>query len=218
MTIELNPQLKEKLQKEQAEEVINSNSFSNLSEVKVVVGYLQAKGTPLDVIVKTLKGFDWKFSYNISPAEIIEALALQKVDEKQILRGTFDNVVIYDDEREYLSLIDSEDERRLLFYFLVIAKWNNHPTWWVRYDRDAAFDFWNMKYNTKEREDIIKNCCNEGLELRVVGSKNPMICFNLFYRMPIGDEVAIIECEEDIKRVYEYLFHSARTSATLVVG
>ncbi len=206
MAIELNPQLKERLQREQAEEIIKSNSFSTLSEVKVVVGHLQAKGTPLDVIVKTLKEFNWKFSYNIPPAEIIEALALQKIDEKQILRGAFDNVVIYDDEREYLSLIENEDERRLLFYFLVIAKWNNHPTWWVRYDRDAAFDFWNMKYNTKEREEIIKNCCNEGLELRVVGSKNPMICFNLFYRMPIGDKVAAIECEEDIKRVYKELF------------
>ena len=108
-------------------------------------------------------------------------MAIQKTDEKKILRGSFENVVIYDDERDYLSMIENEDERRLLFYFLVIAKWNNHPTWWVRYDRDAAFDFWNMKYNTKEREEIIKNCCNEGLELRVVGSKNPMICFNLFY-------------------------------------
>ena len=46
MTIELNPQLKEKLQREQAEAIIKANSFSNLSEVKVVVGYLQSKGTP----------------------------------------------------------------------------------------------------------------------------------------------------------------------------
>lgn len=44
-----------------------------------------------------------------------------------------------------------------------------------------------------------------------------MICFNLFYRMPIGDEVAVIKCEEDIKRVYKELFHSARIPATLVV-
>lgn len=210
MTIELNPQLKERLQREQAEAIIKTNSFSNLSEVKVVVGYLQSKGTPLEVIVKTLKTFDWKFSYKISPTEIVEALAIQKTDEKKILRGSFENVVIYDDERDYLSMIENEDERRLLFYFLVIAKWNNHPTWWVRYDRDAAFDFWNMKYNTKEREEIIKNCCNEGLELRVVGSKNPMICFNLFYRMPIGDEVAVIKCEEDIKRVYKELFKNER--------
>ena len=83
------------------------------------------------------------FSYKISPTEIVEALAIQKTDEKKILRGSFENVVIYDDERDYLSMIENEDERRLLFYFLVIAKWNNHPTWWVRYDRDAAFDFWN---------------------------------------------------------------------------
>ena len=209
--IDLNPQLKKKQIQQQVDQIIKTKMFNSLSDVKIVVNYLLVNNTPLDVINRTLKSYGWNFKFgSLTKSEIIEAFSIQKSEEKQNIQGTFDNVIIYEDEQEHLLLIDNEDERRLLFYFLIIAKWNNHPSWWVRYDRDAAFDFWEMNYNIKKREELIRTCCEDGLDLRVIGSKNPMVCFNLFYRMPTGVEVARITCEEDIKKCYEDLFNDER--------
>lgn len=193
-----------------SESIIQNKTLTSLSEVKLVVNYLQRKGTPTDVIIRTLKTYEWEFSYKgITQSEIIEAIALQKSDA-DIIKGSFENVIIYEDEVDYLLLVEDEIVRKILFYFLVVAKWNNHPSWWVRYDRDSAFEFWGIKKSVREREKIMQNCCNNGLDLRVIGSKNSMVCFNLFFRMPVGEEAIRISNEDEIRDAYSKLFKTPR--------
>ena len=90
---------------------------------------------------------------------------------------------IYESEVRYLQSVKNEADRKILFLLLAISKYDNHPTGWIKYNRDLLFNFWGLKLTKPQRSEVIKRCCEIGaIDLRVIGSKNPIVCFKVNFR------------------------------------
>ena len=88
----------------------------------------------------------------------------------------------YDDEVEWLLSVNGEKTRKAMLCFVFWKKKNPHETGWIRYEPEKIF---GLLFSRREVFDIIKRpalvtrCVAYGLDMRVVGSKNPIICYSL---------------------------------------
>lgn len=141
------------------------------------------------------KGIDWKKL----TLEIIR-LPREKLD------GNFTHVYLFDEEIEELRKVESADSRKYLYLALIVHKWNNHSSGWVRYEREDFFKFWGMEdYKNSQKERIARGAIQHGISLRVVGQKNPVICYQVSFRKETGNIAAIYDSEEQIKDWWEWL-------------
>ena len=83
--------------------------------------------------------------------------------------------------REKLASEDSKDAARLLVSFLVYARANPHPSNWIKYDSKVIMFLSSLQKKRVADQTSLTNKlhCFYGLNLRVVGSKNPIPCFNI---------------------------------------
>lgn len=74
---------------------------------------------------------------------------------------------------------NNEDLRRLLLAFLIFYHDNFHPTGWVRYDRKNIFFLAGLQKASAKTQERLTSYLhkNYGLEMRVVGSNQPIPCF-----------------------------------------
>ena len=82
-------------------------------------------------------------------------------------------------EYEKLENIDDAEIRKLCAVLLYFVRTSWHPTGWIRYDENKIMSFCGIK-NHNFFLDVVQGACTAGLlSFRVVGSKNPIICFKL---------------------------------------
>lgn len=86
--------------------------------------------------------------------------------------------------QEKLSSEDSRDAARLLVSFLVYARANPHPSNWIKYDSKVVMFLSSLQKKRVADQTSLTNKLHRlyGLNLRVVGSKNPIPCFNIAWR------------------------------------
>ena len=112
--------------------------------------------------------------------EIVRILVAINPPSKKERQEEFE---IYKSEARYLQSVKNEADRKILFLLLAISKYDNHPTGWIKYNRDLLFNFWGLKLTNPQRSEVIKRCCENGaIDLRVIGSKNPIVCFKVNFR------------------------------------
>ena len=93
-------------------------------------------------------------------------------------------------EEAFLNSIEDKLCRRAMFAFMLWAKEHPHEGGWIEYD------FWNIMirfFTAKEIDRIqhsrfLQSLVPYGFDMRVVGSKNPIVCFQI----PVLDEGEII--------------------------
>lgn len=186
--------------------LIETKYIPSIQGLQQLTLYLSQQGMSSEEIINELKDFKWDFHLNgVTPASLI-SLIIKKGKQENIILGSFDDVILYETEIKYLKSISDEIIRKILYLSLIVSKWNNHPSGWIRYDRDFLFDFWNLKYAEKDKNTIMQQCCQQGMDLRVIGSKLPIICFKINFKFVDANPVKILHKESDIRLVYQELF------------
>ena len=107
--------------------------------------------------------------------EVINLISRTEISEEDKLE-TF-SITIW--EYEKLENIDNAEIRKLCAVLLYFVRTSWHPTGWIRYDENKIMSFCGIK-NHNFFLDVVQGACTAGLlSFRVVGSKNPIICFKL---------------------------------------
>lgn len=107
--------------------------------------------------------------------EVINLISRTEISEEDKLE-TF-SISIW--EYEKLENIDNAEIRKLCAVLLYFVRTSWHPTGWIRYDENKIMSFCGIK-NHNFFLDVVQGACTAGLlSFRVVGSKNPIICFKL---------------------------------------
>ena len=107
--------------------------------------------------------------------EVINLISRTEISEENKLE-TF-SISIW--EYEKLENIEDAEIRKLCAVLLYFVRTSWHPTGWIRYDENKVMSFCGIK-NHNFFLDVVQGACTAGLlSFRVVGSKNPIVCFKL---------------------------------------
>lgn len=163
------------------ERLLREKVISSLDELKQLTVYFTQQGLETEQILETLEKYEIKFEIKgVKIEEIVRLLVAINPPSKKDKQEKFE---IYESEVRYLQSVENEVDRKILFLLLAISKYDNHPTGWIKYNRDLLFNFWGLKLTNPQRSEVIKRCCeNKAIDLRVIGSKNPIVCFKVNFR------------------------------------
>ena len=173
-------------------EIVNSDSFAALQTPEEQNTYLKQQ------LVEKLSS---SFSF---PPTIAEKIATHIISlfpavtdiEKQYIANTDADIQTETTPNIFITLKDYErfmekiqlsntpptDQlKSLLFSFMVFYRDNYHPTGWVRYDRKNIFYLAGLsRLSTQKQEKLVNNLHDHfGLDMRVVGSNQPIPCFKI---------------------------------------
>ena len=86
--------------------------------------------------------------------------------------------------KEKLLHESSPEARRLLVAFLVYARANPHPSFWIKYDKKVVFFLASIqKLKVSEQNDLTIRLHNlYNLDMQVVGSNQPIPCFKILWQ------------------------------------
>ena len=163
------------------ERLLQEKAISSLDELKQLTIYFTQQGLDISQILETLEKYEIKFEIKgVKIEEIVRLLVAINPPSKKEKQEEFE---IYASEVEYLKGVGDATDRKVLFLLLVISKYDNHPTGWIKYNRDLLFKFWGLKLTNPQKSAVINRCCkNKAIDLRVIGSKNPIVCFKVNFQ------------------------------------
>lgn len=161
--------------------LLETKEIASLDELKQLTVYFTQKGVDVSQILETIEKYEIKFEIKgVKIEEIVRLLVAINPPSKKEKQEEFE---IYESEVRYLQSVKNEADRKILFLLFAISKYDNHPTGWIKYNRDLLFNFWGMKLTKPKKSEVIKRCCEIGaIDLRVIGSKNPIVCFKVNFR------------------------------------
>ena len=116
--------------------IIQSKKISSIKDIQVLVFYMIKKGFSVDDI-KGKISTEYQVNYKIkdfSIESVIDILVQRGIPEN-LLKGESDSVEIYESEISHLKSVENADVRKILYLLLIIAKWSNHSSGWIRYDK-----------------------------------------------------------------------------------
>lgn len=189
--------------KQYIEEKLKNNSSFSSSDLAYLIFYYNDKGMNPEQINNTLMSIGMNRNIKSALTPELISMILKKNLKDSDLQGDFSAVNLYKLELDYLfEQVEDDTVRKLLYLSLIVSKWNNHPSGWVRYDRESLFEFWDLHYSEEEKKRLMILCNQYGLELRVIGSKNPIICFAVNFKVIETSPVYSLTKGEDIKKIY----------------
>ena len=157
------------------EEQICSKSIEKGSSVVKIINSLRAEGMTDGSIREFLLECERGFELNNQCFEqIVDCLLKAPLDTK----NTLTTFVVYEDEWNFLLNINNEEVRALFGVLIYVAKINWHDSGWIKYDEPQIMQLLGMKDHKKFLE-LVHQAVKLKLEFRVVGSKNPILCFKL---------------------------------------
>jgi hypothetical protein len=178
------------------ERLLQKKVIPSLDELKQLTIYLIQQGFNTSQILEILEKCEMKFELKgVKIENIVQVLIKMNPSQKKEKQEKFE---IYSSEVEYLKNVGDATERKILFLLLTISKHDNHPTGWIKYNRNLLFKFWGLKLTSPQKSVIINRCCKNGaIDLRVIGSKNPIVCFKVnFQNYDFSDTAEILKFDE----------------------
>ena len=157
------------------EEQIYSKSIEKGSSVVKIINSLRAEGMTDGSIREFLLECKRGFELNNQCFEQIVDYLLQI---PLCVKNTSAIFVVYEEEWDFLLNIIDEEVRALFGVLIYIAKTNWHNSGWIKYDEPQVMRLLGIKNHGKFLE-LIHQAVTLKLEFRVVGSKNPILCFKL---------------------------------------
>lgn len=182
--------------------VIENKKISSIKDLQVFVYYLLQEGFSVEEIKNKIKDYEVRYKIKDLSIDFVIDIISQNGIPENLLKNDNASVFLYQSEIDYLKNISDETVRKILFLLLVISKWSNHSSGWIRYDKKYLFDFWKIKCKENEKTKIMNECCRNGLELRVIGSKSPIICFKVGFRDIENNYIKELKTNNDIVKVY----------------
>ena len=191
---------------QQVAQILKTRTLFSIQDLYNLIHLYISEGKTKEEILSKLETFYWGFEIpSIDHVQLVN-LILDKAKGNKVERGMFDSVILYESEIEHLKSIQNDTVRKILYTALIYSKWDNHSSGWIRYDKENFFLFWGLKLSEKEKSEIMRGCINEGLMLKVVGSKNPTVCFQINFRKFSGIHVKQIVKIDEVKFGYIELF------------
>ena len=178
--------------------LLETKEITSLDELKQLTIYFTQKGADVSQILETLEKYEIKFEIKgVKIEEIVRLLVVINPPSKKEKQEEFE---IYESEVRYLQSVKNEADRKIPFLLLAISKYDNHPTGGIKYNRDLLFNFWGLKLTNPKKSEVIKRCCESGaIDLRVIGSKNPIVCFKVNFRSyDFANAVAKLRFEDNL--------------------
>ena len=192
--------------KTKAENIVKTKKISSLSELNDVCEYMVEQGLSLERILETLGEYEIQLGVKGVNSQDLIRVVVAKI-EPTIKKDKPSEIKFYRSEIKYLKNIEDETERKILYLLLAISKYDNHPTGWIKYKRELLFKFWGLYFTNSQKTEIMNCCCESGaIDLRVVGSKNPIVCFKVNFQVfDLGEEAVSVDFN-DIYGAYGRLF------------
>ena len=96
----------------------------------------------------------------------------------------------------------SEEVFKLLISFTAFARSNPHPNGWIKYDqksKDLIFYLASCTKKDQKYKEYLTNTLhlNYNLNMRVVGSTQPIPCFQLAWQLPLKDQSVLVKIGEN---------------------
>lgn len=190
-------------------QILESQTFTSLTEVRSLVEYRYVNAVSINNIIEEILKFNFKFSTLGINWESLVLGIIRAYNNQSMFTGTWDTVVIFPSEIEKIKQLDRLASRQLMFFFLIVYKWNRHPSGWVNFPREQGFEFWELnQLSNLLKEEAMRECTANGLSLRVVGNKEPMICFHIDWEQPEGAQGINIKGEEEIIPLFWKLIYN----------
>lgn len=146
-------------------------------EVGKIISSLRAEGMTDGSIRETLIEAEKEFELDDKLFErAVDLLLNSALLESQPVGEMM--IDISQQEYDFISQISDRDVRILFVVLVYCARRNWHPTGWIKYDEQKVMELGGFK-NHKRFLEITQRASKQGLDFRVVGSKNPILCFKL---------------------------------------
>lgn len=146
-------------------------------EVGKIISSLRAEGMTDGSIRETLIEAEKEFELDDKLFErAVDLLLNSALLESQPVGEMM--IDISQQEYDFISQISDRDVRILFVVLVYCARRNWHPTGWIKYDEQMVMELGGFKNHTRFLE-ITQRASKQGLDFRVVGSKNPILCFKL---------------------------------------
>ena len=146
-------------------------------EVGKIISSLRAEGMTDGSIRETLIEAEKEFELDDKLFErAVDLLLNSAVLESQPVGEMM--IDISQQEYDFISQIGDRDVRILFAVLVYCARRNWHPTGWIKYDEQMVMELGGFKNHTRFLE-VTQKASRQGLDFRVVGSKNPILCFKL---------------------------------------
>lgn len=140
----------------------------------------------VSIVTKAIINFN---VYNETESEAIAKFMVKVFSTfelpKYISQTETEEAFLYvEDIRLYKEKTEKEKNlnlKKLLLAFMIFARLNPHPSFWIRYDREEIFFLAGLtKLKTSEQELLTKSLhkCYD-LNMQVVGSNSPIPCFKI---------------------------------------
>lgn len=157
------------------EEQICKKSIEKGSSVVKIINSLRAEGMTDGSIREFLLECERGFELNNQCFEqIVDCLLKAPVK----IKDTSATFVVYEDEWDFLLNVVNEEVRALFGVLIYVAKTNWHDSGWIKYDEPQIMQMLGIRNHGKFLE-LVHQAVKLKLEFRVVGSKNPILCFKL---------------------------------------
>ncbi len=157
------------------EEQIYKKSIEKGSSVVKIINSLRAEGMTDGSIREFLLECERGFELNNQCFEQIVDCLLKAPVKTKDTSATF---VVYEDEWDFLLNVVNEEVRALFGVLIYVAKTNWHDSGWIKYDEPQIMQMLGIRNHGKFLE-LVHQAVKLKLEFRVVGSKNPILCFKL---------------------------------------
>ena len=157
------------------EEQIYKKSIEKGSSVVKIINSLRAEGMTDGSIREFLLECERGFELNNQCFEQIVDCLLKAPVKTKNTSATF---VVYEDEWDFLLNVVNEEVRALFGVLIYVAKTNWHDSGWIKYDEPQIMQMLGIRNHGKFLE-LVHQAVKRKLEFRVVGSKNPILCFKL---------------------------------------
>lgn len=168
--------------------------FKDPSEIAPFVYALYKKKVPRRKTEKIVKGATLNFDTSNLDIPAIVAALVQDIYSGSAYKGEEMEVRISQKELDYIKTFVQQHPspivkaphiiEHLLLSYLANSRYDDHESGWVTYNKKRIFTEAGLqKLSEKEKTEVINILVhNEALKLKVVGKKNPKLCYFLSWR------------------------------------
>ena len=175
--------------------------FSSPESVAPYVYKLYKQGVPRKKVEKILKGCNYAFDISHMDTEGIVKIIINDVYSQKAYKGEEKTLPLFQEEVDFISnYLKSKHQTieesfskyeknitNLLYSFLLYSRYDDYESGWINYNRKRIFDLAGMSKIAEKVKNAISNMLvGDGvLSFRVVGTKNPILCYKLNWRVEI---------------------------------